>query len=216
MPKVSRLLLLWVAAQSLVSIVVADTARAALPRGTLKIDVRDVSGKAIEAKVTVQPEKPLLTESPGADHRAVVRQGDVYVADGLTDGNWIVEVEGAPPQLVRVFELRTSGIVFVVGPAKPKKPAPRFNQPSRPCEALEGVLVEAIAFEKGRLAAGQLAVHQGKKVICGATIAGGGASLKLPVGTFNIDAVMVGGGHAHAVYAVRVGRTPPPLVLRSN
>ncbi len=197
-----------------VAVAAAGAARADLVRGTIKIDVRDPAGAPREAEVTVEPEA-------GGDTRKVARTGEVYVADGLLDGNWVVRVQGAPPVTVRVRGRHVTGAVVIVGapPRGKRSPPPPFTVgPSeKACDDDAGVVVEAIAFCKGVLGAGRVDVKNDRgKSLCSASIAGGGASLRLKPGRYVVDARFVGGKTARTHYELRENRTPPPLVLRAN
>ncbi len=189
----------------------ASLAAGELVRGAIKIDVRDASGAAVEAKVTVRPRA-------GGETRSVPRTGEVYVADGLLDGDWIVEAPGAAAEIVRVVERHVVGAVLVLGgaPRTKKKERPFTVGPDEPaCNVADGAVVEAVAFAHGGLGAGRLEVHRGARLVCSATIAGGAASLRLPAGEYSISARFVGGGSAHAVYRWKSG-APPSLVLRAK
>ena len=196
-----------------ISLAALGEARANFERGTLKIDVRDAKGAPLEAAVTVRPAK-------GGDARKATRAGQVYVVDGLVGGDWRIEVAGAPPQLVHIEGRQVLGAVFVLGaPAGGRHhSAPHFTVgPDEPaCASTGGVVVEAVAFAHGGLGAGKLEVRRGKKRICAAMIAGGGATLLLDPGDYQIDARFVGGGSAHASYSVSDERAPGPLVLRAR
>jgi hypothetical protein len=199
------------------ALVVTSAARAELVRGTIKVDVRDAAGATREADVTVEPEA-------GGDVRKVARTGEVYVADGLLDGNWIVRVQGAPPVTVRVRGRRVTGAVVILGapPARGKRAAAAgasftVGPTETACDDEAGVVIEAIAFCRGALGAGRVDVKNERgKTLCAASIAGGGASLRLKPGRYVVDARFVGGKSARTHYELREGRTPPPLVLRAN
>jgi hypothetical protein len=198
-------------AAALALVPVSPSARAELVRGTIKIDVRDGRGQTREAKVTVQPEA-------GGEPKPVGRSGEVYVADELLDGNWVVAVEGAPPVTVRVRGRHTVGAVIVFGdkPARGRHAPPPYTVgPNDPvCEDEGGVVVEAVAFQSGALGAGRLDVKTWEgKPLCSATFAGGGATLKLKPGKYLVDARFVGGKTARLHYQLPDGRTPPPLTL---
>jgi len=195
-------------------LIASTAARAELVRGTIKIDVRDGRGAPREAAVTVRAES-------GGEAKTVARTGEVYVADGLLDGNWIVAVEGAPPVTVRVRGRSTVGAVIVLGEkargghAKKSAPPPYTVAPAEPaCDADGGVVVEAVAFAAGALGAGRFDVKSWEgKALCSATFAGGGATLKLKPGKYLVDARFVGGKKATLHYQLPSGRTPPPLIL---
>lgn len=187
-------------------------------RGTIKVDVRDASGLPTEAEVTVRPQK-------GGEPQALKRTGEVYVSDGLVDGRWVVEVAGAEPQTVELSGRSVRGAVFVLtGAAKTRgkrsrhATTPFVVSPDEPaCDADPGRVVEAVAFAGGRLAAGRLEVRRRGKLVCVAAIAGGGASLRLKPGDYEISARFVGGGAAKAPYHVpEPGKAPPPLMLRAG
>jgi hypothetical protein len=192
-------------------LLIAAGARAELVRGTLKIDVRDAGGAAKEAAVSVRA-------AGGGETRKLERAGEVYVADGLLDGDWVIEVAGAASQTVRVSGRRVVGVVAVIGEAtKKRKKAPFTVGPDEPaCDAADGALIEAIAFARGGgLGAGRLEVRKGAKLVCAATIAGGGASLRLPPGEYAVSAQFVGGGVAKIAYRFKAAPAPA-LVLRSR
>jgi len=209
------------AAFALVVVVVGGAARGDFVRGTVKIDVRSPDGAPVEARVTVQP-------AEGGEVKEVQRVGQVYVADGLVPGSWRIEVAGAAPQTVRVPGRQPLGVVAIVGVGvgggargkRGKRTSAPSAQPGDPaCDTDGGVVVEAVAFAHGGLAAGRLEVrpkNRAGKLVCVATIAGGGASLRLKPGAYAVDALFVGGGSAHAGYELREDRAPPPLVLRGK
>jgi hypothetical protein len=189
-------------------LVAAPTARADFVRGSIKIDVRDGGGKPREAEVTVR--------SAGGEAR-VTRAGEVYVADGLTDGDYRVAVAGAGEQTVRVQGRMDRGVVFVVGgkKAQPFTLGPRDVA----CDAADGVVVEAVAFARGGgLGAGRIDVrkHAGQKTVCSAIVAGGAATLRLPPGDYVVTARLVGGGTALERYVIKRGQTPAALALRAR
>ncbi len=174
-------------------------------RGLMKIDVRDKLGDPAEAKVTVRRES---TKDPVP----VARQGDVYVAPGLVEGKWLVEIENGPTQPVTISDGRVSAAVFWPGPNHMKA----VEQPARVCHDEKGSVVEAVIFRKGKLAAGRLDVVRKGKFFCGAIIAGGAASLRLPVGDYMLYATLVGGARAQSRYRVLPGKKQLPLVMRTN
>lgn len=196
-------------------LLVAGAARADLVRGTVKVDVRDQKGAAVAAEVEVVPEEgaPAL----------VKRVGEVYVAEGVVEGVWGVKVNGVAADKVRVKERRTSGVVVVLGPEPGKKKAPTrwtVGPDERDCDGDnggDGVAIELVGFAKGGLAAGRVEVKRGGKALCAATIAGGGATLKLPPGDYDLFARFVGG--QSATTHLRFGksdRAPPSIVLRAK
>jgi hypothetical protein len=192
-------------------VTLSGIARADFVRGTVKVDVRDAGGAPVEAKVTVHT-------VDNTDAREVPRVGQVYVADGLVPGSYRIEVEGAEPQVVQVAGRLPLGVVAVVGLKRGKHAKNTFgaakNEPA--CDDEKGQVVEAVAFARGGLAAGRLEVRHKGKQICVATLAGGGATLRLLPGEYAIDAKLVGGGSAKASYNLREGKAPPPLVLRAK
>jgi hypothetical protein len=196
-------------------VLLGGVARADFVRGIVKIDVRDANGTPIEAKVVVTP-------AEGGDAKEVPRVGQVYVTDGLVPGTYRVDVAGAEPQTVRVAGRQPLGVVAVVGvpPGRGKKTkkAPGFTAGSDEpvCDADKGQVVEAVAFAHGGLAAGRLEVRRKGKLVCVATLAGGGASLRLEPGEYTVDAKFAGGGSAHTAYNLHDGKAPPPLVLRGK
>src|SRR6185503_15566783 len=111
---------------------------------------------------------------------------------GLVGGDWRVEVAGAEPQLVHIEGRQVLGAVFVLGAPERGRhhSAPHFTvgPDEPPCASAGGVVVEAVAFAHGGLGAGKLEVKRGKKRVCAATIAGGGATLLLDPGDYQIDA----------------------------
>jgi hypothetical protein len=212
------------AALALVGVLAAAPAGADLVRGTIKIDVRDPDGAPREAAdVRVQP-------AQGGEAFEAARVGDVYVADGVVGGEWQVLVDGAGYGPVRLRGRGVTGAVVVLGePAppegqkkpkkRPRKAPPRFTVTSDEamCDDKEGEIVEAVAFDgAGRLAAGRLEVLKGKTLVCAATIAGGGASLRLKRGRYRVAARLVGGNAAQVDYLLPPKGAPPPLVLRAG
>ena len=186
----------------------AATAYADFVRGSIKIDVRDGGGKPREAEVSVRGPKP-----EDGDVK-VARLGDVYVADGLVDGDYTVAV-GAATQTVHVEGRQDRGVVFVVG----GKPAVMALGPRETaCDAVDGKIVEAVAFARGGgLGAGRLDVRNKQgKVVCSAIVAGGAATLRLVPGAYQIVAKFVGGSSAAKSYFIARGETPAPLMLRAK
>lgn len=181
-------------------------ARGDFVRGSIKIDVRDGAGKPQQAEVTVH----------GAGGEvAVARVGEVYVAAGLLDGDYGVTVAGAAAQTVRVKGRLDRGIVFVVGP----KPAVFALAPREAaCDAIDGVVVEAVVFAHGgRLGAGRLDLRDKKgRLVCSAIAAGGAATLRLLPGSYQVSGRFVGGGAARDYYYLARDQTPAPLVLRAR
>jgi hypothetical protein len=191
--------------------------RADFVRATVKVDVRDASGKAVEAEVTVRPES-------GGEPQKVARVGDVYVTEGLIDGVWLVEVQGAPTERVRVHGRQTAGVVVVIG----SKPAPAAKKKSKEsgagftvapsetvCDDDKGTVVEAVAYGRTGLGAGRLEVRAKGRLVCSATIAGGGATLRLQPGVYDVSARFVGGGSAKAGFLVGT-KTASPLMLKAK
>ena len=208
------------------ALVVTATARGELVRGSVKVDVRDASGKPATAKVSVR--------GPSGEI-AVARSGDIYVAAGLVDGEWTVTVESAGEKSVQVHGRQDVGVVFVLGPSQRGKRGfdPNLGPADRACDTSDGVLVEAVGFARGgglgagrvevrldsRRDAARFAQKEGSekgRVCCSAVLAGGAASLKLPAGDYEIAARFVGGGAARERYRVRKNETPTPLVLRAR
>jgi hypothetical protein len=186
---------------------VTRTAQGDLPRSTIKIDVRDAAGKPTAGVVGVR--------GPNGEV-AVARSGEIYVASGLVDGEWIVSVTGAGDARVQLRGRQDVGVVFVIGPGK-RGFDPNLGPGERACDASDGVLVEAVGFGRsGGLAAGRVDVRSKGRVYCSAVLAGGAASLHLPAGDYEIAARFVGGGAARERYRVRRDETPAPLVLRAR
>ena len=184
----------------------ATTARADFVRGAIKIDVRDGAGKPLEAEVTVR--------GAGGDVK-VARVGDVYVADGLIDGDYTVAVAGGGEAPVHVQGHLDRGVVFVVGGKKPGVVA--LGPHDVACDPLDGAVVEAVAFApKGALGAGRIDVKRGPKLVCSAIVAGGAATLRLLPGDYAISVKLVGGGAAMERYKVKRDVTPYPLALRTR
>jgi hypothetical protein len=191
---------------ALLALVACVEARADFVRGTIKIDVRDGAGKPREAEVTVR----------GAGGEAkVARVGDVYVADGLIDGDYSVAVGGAGQATVHVQGRMDRGVVFVVGGKRPQIIA--LGARDVACDPLDGALVEAVAFAKnGTLGAGRIDVRKGGRVVCSAIVAGGAATLRLLPGEYEMTARLVGGGTAMERYRLRRDQTPYPLAFRTR
>jgi hypothetical protein len=189
----------------------ATTAHADFVRGTIKIDVRDASGKPHEAEVTVRGPKPETGEAK------VNRQGDVYVADGLVGGDYTVSA-GGEQQQVHVEGRIDRGVVFVVGGGK-KKESFTLGPRDVACDPIDGVVVEAVVFARGGgLGAGRIDVkkHGANKLTCSAIVAGGAATLRLLPGDYLIGARTVGGGSALERYELKRDHTPRPLALRAK
>jgi hypothetical protein len=187
-------------------------ARADFARGTLKVDVRDAKGAPAEAQVSATPEAGGAAVEPK-------RAGEVYVAEGLVDGVWSVAVAGAPPQRVEVHSRRTSGVVVVLDDQKDKKKSkkPPLKLTVSPdeisCDGETGTAIEVVVFARGVLAAGRIDVRKSGRVICAVTVAGGGATLRLPVGDYDLDAKLVGGARTGTHLRVAKGDKPPPTLL---
>ena len=192
---------------ALLALVACLPARADFVRGTIKIDVRDAaSGKPREGEVTVR--------GPGGDAK-VARVGDVYVADGLLDGEYTVAVGGAGEAAVSVKGRMDRGVVFVVGGKKPQIIA--LGGRDVACDPLDGAVVEAVAFAKnGALGAGRIDVKKSGKPLCSAIVAGGAATLRLLPGEYEMTAKLVGGGTAYERYKLRRDQTPYPLAFRTR
>lgn len=183
------------------------TAGADFVRGSIKIDVRDGAGKPRQAEVTVR--------GVGGEAK-VARTGEVYVADGLLDGDYTVAVDGGGAQTVRVAGRLDRGVVFVIGGKRPQVIA--LGRDDAACDAIDGAVVEAVAFARGGgLGAGRLDVRgrQGK-LVCSAIIAGGAATLRLLPGDYDVRARLVGGGSAGERYRLVRDQTPRPLALRAR
>jgi hypothetical protein len=175
-------------------------------RGSIKIDVRDGSGKPREAEVTVH--------GSGGDAR-VAHVGDVYVADGLVDGDYTVAVAGGGETPVHVAGRTDRGVVFVLGGKKPGILA--LGPKDTSCDPIDGAVVEAVAFSpKGALGAGRIDVRKGNKLVCSAIVAGGAATLRLLPGEYAITVKLVGGGAAMERYRLKRDQTPYPLALRTR
>lgn len=183
----------------------ATTAYADFVRGSIKIDVRDASGKPREAEVSVR--------GGGGDAR-VARVGDVYVADGLVEGDYTVAVGGAT-QTVHVQGRQDRGVVFVVGA---RRSVVALGPRETACDAIDGKIVEAVAFARGGgLGAGRLDVRNKQgRIVCSAIVAGGAATLRLVPGAYQIVAKFVGGSSASKYYYIAKGETPAPLMLRAK
>jgi hypothetical protein len=180
-------------------------ARGGLVRGSIKIDVRDAAGRPREAAVRVR--------GPGGEI-AVTRAGEVYVGDGLVEGDYAIEVAGAGAQTVAVRGRLDRGAVFVLGA---RAAGFALGPDDVACDASDGIVVEAVAFARGGgLAAGRLDVRGGSRPVCSAIIAGGAATLRLAPGDYQVTARFVGGGAARARYHVPHERAPQPLTLRAR
>jgi hypothetical protein len=185
------------------------TARAEMVRGSIKIDVRDASGKPLHAEVSVR--------GPTGDSYGVARSGDIYVAAGLVDGEWTIDVAGVGKRRVSVRAPLDVGVVFLVGDAGKRGFDPNLAPGDHACDASDGTLVEAVGFARGGgLGAGRVDVRAKGRVVCSAVIAGGAASLRLPAGDYDVAARFVGGRAARERYRVRRNETPTPLVLRAR
>ncbi len=187
----------------------SGAAHADFARGTLKVDVRDQKGAPAEATVNATPEAGGTAVEPK-------RAGEVYVAEGLVDGVWTVAVAGAPPERVELHSRRTSGVVVVLGAPPKKGKAPvRFTvgPGERTCDGDTGAPIEVVVFARGVLAAGRLEVRKGGRALCAVTVAGGGATLRLPAGDYELDAKLAGGSHTGTHLRVAKGDKPPPTLL---
>ncbi len=184
----------------------AAAARADFVRGSIKVDVRDGAGKPREAEVSVR----------GAGGEAkVARVGDVYVADGLIDGDYDVSVGGAGQATVHVQGRMDRGVVFVVGGKRPQVIA--LGARDVACDPIDGAVVEAVAFARnGTLGAGRIDVKKGGRTVCSAIVAGGAATLRLLPGEYEMTARLVGGGTAMERYRLRRDQTPYPLAFRTR
>ncbi|MGZ3407232.1 MAG: hypothetical protein ACXVAN_12360 [Polyangia bacterium] len=191
----------------------ATAARADFVRGSIKIDVRDGAGKPREAEVTVRG---------GSGEPKVTRIGDVYVADGLVDGDYTVAVAGGGEASVHVAGRMDRGIVFVLGGTGNKRQPGIVALGPRDvaCDAVDGAVVEAVAFAPhGGLGAGRIDVKdvkKGNKVVCSAIVAGGAATLRLLPGDYAMYAKLVGGGAAMERYKLKRDQTPYPLAFRTR
>jgi hypothetical protein len=191
---------------ALVACMTATAARADFVRGSIKIDVRDGSGKPREADVTVR--------GPGGDKK-VARVGDVYVVDGLVDGDYTVRVAGGGEAGVHVQGRMDRGVVFVLGGKRPQVIA--LGARDVACDPIDGAVVEAVAFAKnGTLGAGRIDVKRGNKLVCAAIVAGGAATLRLLPGDYEMTARLVGGGSAMERYRLKRDQTPYPLAFRTR
>lgn len=180
--------------------------RADFVRGTIKVDVRDGSGKPRQADVSVR--------GAGGESK-VARIGDVYVADGLIDGDYTVAVGGGGEATVHVKGRMDRGVVFVVGGKKAQIIA--LGARDVACDPIDGALVEAVAFARnGTLGAGRIDVKKSGKVVCSAVVAGGAATLRLLPGEYEMIAKLVGGGTAMERYRLRRDQTPYPLAFRTR
>jgi hypothetical protein len=181
-------------------------ARADFVRGSIKIDVRDAGGKPREAEVAVK--------SAGGDAK-VARVGDVYIADGLIDGDYTVTVADGGETTVHVQGRIDRGVVFVLGGKKPGILA--LGPKDTACDPIDGAVVEAVAFSpKGTLGAGRIDVKRGGKTVCSAIVAGGAATLRLLPGDYQVNVKLVGGGAAMERYRLKRDQTPYPLALRTR
>ncbi len=182
------------------------TARGDFVRGSIKIDVRDGAGKPREAEVAVR--------GAGGDAK-VARVGDVYVADGLIDGDYTVTVAGVGQASVHVQGRMDRGVVFVLGGKRAQVIA--LGARDVACDPIDGAVVEAVAFAKnGTLGAGRIDVKKGGRVVCSAIVAGGAATLRLLPGEYEMTARLVGGGTAMERYRLRRDQTPYPLAFRTR
>ena len=170
--------------------------------------MRDAGGKPREAEVAVK--------SAGGDAK-VARVGDVYIADGLIDGDYTVSIHDGGETTVHVQGRIDRGVVFVLGGKKPAILA--LGPKDTACDPIDGAVVEAVAFSpKGGLGAGRLDVKRGGKIVCSAIVAGGAATLRLLPGDYQVNVKLVGGGAAMERYRFPEARieTPYPLALRTR
>ncbi|HEX9100850.1 MAG TPA: hypothetical protein VF997_01535 [Polyangia bacterium] len=194
---------------ALLALVACGSARADFVRGSIKIDVRDGAGKPREAEVSVRG------PTPGAGDVKVARTGDVYVADGLIDGDYAVAVAGAGQATVHVQGRMDRGVVFVLGGKRPQIIALAARDVA--CDPIDGAVVEAVAFAKnGALGAGRIDVKKSGKLVCSAIVAGGAATLRLLPGEYEMTARLVGGSSAMERYRLRRDQTPYPLAFRTR
>jgi hypothetical protein len=156
--------------------------------------------------------------SGGAETK-VTRIGEVYVADGLVDGDYTVAVAGGGEAAVHVAGRMDRGIVFVLGgQGNKKQPGIVALGPNDvACDAADGAVVEAVAFAPhGGLGAGRIDVKKGNKLLCSAIVAGGAATLRLLPGDYAMYAKLVGGGAAMERYKLKRDQTPYPLAFRTR
>jgi len=208
----ARLAALWalVAGAAIVTCAASPPARADFVRGSIKIDVRDGSGKPREADVSVRG----ASAATGGEKK-VARTGDVYVVDGLIDGDYTVTVAGGGEATVHVQGRMDRGVVFVVGGKRPQVIA--LGARDVACDPIDGAVVEAVAFGKnGALGAGRIDVKKGGRLVCSAIVAGGAATLRLLPGEYEMTARLVGGGSAMERYRLRRDQTPYPLAFRTR
>jgi hypothetical protein len=200
-------------AAAALALMAALPARAEFVRGSIKVDVRDATGKPREAEVTVRG-------GAGGGDAKVARAGEVYVADGLIDGDYTVAVAGAgEPQTVHVQGRQDRGVVFVVGGGGKKRESFALGPRDVGCDAADGAVVEAVVFARGGgLGAGRIDVkkHDGGNLVCSAIAAGGAATLRLVPGDYVISARLVGGGTALERYLIKRDRPAPALALRAR
>ncbi len=181
-------------------------ARADFVRGSIKIDVRDGAGKPRQAAVTVR--------GAGGDVK-VARVGEVYVADGLIEGDYTVAIGSGDEATVHVRGRMDRGVVFVI--SGKRAGAIALGPRDVACDAVDGAVVEAVAFARGGgLGAGRLDVKRGNKLVCSAIIAGGAATLRLLPGDYGVSAKFVGGGASFERYQLKRDQTPYPLALRAR
>jgi hypothetical protein len=187
-------------------LLVGVPARGDFVRGSIKIDVRDGAGRPREAEVQVR--------SASGDVK-VARVGDVYVADGLIDGDYTVAVAGGGEAAVHVQGRMDRGVVFVIGGKRPAIIA--LGARDAACDPIDGAVVEAVAFARnGTLGAGRIDVKKSGKPLCSAIVAGGAATLRLLPGEYEMTAKLVGGGSAFERYRLKRDQTPYPLAFRTR
>ena len=176
-------------------------------RGSIKIDVRDGAGKPRQAAVTVR--------GAGGDVK-VARVGEVYVADGLIEGDYTVAVGSGG----RGDGARAAG-GWIAGSssssAARRAGAIALGPRDVACDAVDGAVVEAVAFAPQRRArrrahrrqAGRQARVQRHRRRRRGDAAPSARRLR-------VSAKFVGGGASFERYQLKRDQTPYPLALRAR
>jgi hypothetical protein len=191
---------------------IAHAQSAGIQHARVRVDVRDRQGKPITNIDANQLNDKLMVRSDVTNEkRGLVREGNVFVVEGLLEGPWSLEVDGAPRERITVRDGRTYGVVWVQDyrAKKTRAPIPAAQR----CESRDGTAIESFTFDTGALGGGWLTVKKAGKLVCSAVIAGGGATLYLAPGDYVIEATLVDGKKFATKYSFSANRPPPPLLL---